>query len=110
MKDYAAHANVHYNTLQNWKKDEKFQRAWNERLRQLNVNPETIQEVVNALRDKAARGDVMAAKLFLAYAGEYNEKQEVTVTRSSAELSDEELDALIAEELNKKKAERALDA
>lgn len=93
---WAAANGVHEVTVSRWKRNPAFIEAWYDRLHELDVSPEKVQEVTVALQRKAADGDVKAAKLYLDYVSQFTPQREVVQeSRQLKELSDEELDALI---------------
>ena len=77
-----------------WKRSKPFRDALQARLDELNVAPDRIQEVVNALFVQATEGNTKAAELYLRYV-ERLQPQKVVVQRDAAELSDEELAAAL---------------
>jgi hypothetical protein len=90
-KEWAAERGVHEKTPQAWKRDRWFRAAWDMRLQQLNINPDRVQKLVDAIYDKALKGDVQAQKLYLEYAKGFMPQQRIEVVRPASELSDEEL-------------------
>tara|TARA_R100001463_G_scaffold1983_1_gene8465 strand:+ start:1349 stop:1771 length:423 start_codon:yes stop_codon:yes gene_type:complete len=106
VKEWAAENDVCSDTPARWKKDARFVREWDRRCAELNVNPERVQAVVDALWAKAADGDVKAASLYLQYTERFVPQQKVQVGRDVSSLSDAELVA----ELEDKVVElRAID-
>ena len=79
-----------------WKKNIHWRKEFERRAAELNVSPMKIQQVVEALHQNAARGDVRSAELYLRYADRLKPQQVVLVDRGVADLSDEELDARLA--------------
>lgn len=75
------------------KRDPRFIKEWDRRAAELNVSPERVQGVVDALWVKAAAGDVKAAGLYLQYTEKFTPKRRVVVDdeREVAGLSDAEL-------------------
>lgn len=93
-------------TIFRWKTDDPyFAKELDQRMREHNVSPDRIQKVIDALFASATnpdnRGQVSAAKLLLEYlelftptSKRVNEKR---TTLDASQLSDDELEALIAE-------------
>lgn len=77
-----------------WRRSRPFREALQARLDELNVAPDRIQEVVNALFVQATEGNTKAAELYLRFV-ERLQPPKVVVERSAAELSDEELAAAL---------------
>ena len=76
----------------------------------MNINPERVQSVIDALWQQAANGDVKAASLYLQYIDKFTPKRKVSVEddRDVAAFSDEELaDAMEAEVINLRMVESA---
>jgi hypothetical protein len=93
IKDWAAERGVHHQTPTHWKRDRWFRAAWDMRLQELNIDPDRIQRLVDAIYEKALKGDVPAQKLYLEYSKGFAPVQKVEVHRAPSELSDEELAA-----------------
>lgn len=75
-----------------WKQDARFRKAWEKRLAELNINPDRIQKVVNAIYKAATeRGDVKAASLYLQYIERFVPTQKVVTEERASDLSDEDL-------------------
>lgn len=100
-QQWGADNQVHPRTLNGWKSDDRFRIAWDARLHELNINPESVSEVLEAMRTQAHNGQasgVAAAKLWLEQAERFRAPAERQVDPSVAlrGLSDEELHALAA--------------
>lgn len=81
-------------TVSTWKKDPRFRAAWDARLRSLNIEPDRIQGVIDAVYAKALEGDTKAASLYLQYIERFTPKSvNVIEDRSARDMSDEELEA-----------------
>ena len=92
QNEYAKRIGVDHATLSKWKKESIFRTAWEKRLAELNVSPDRMQEVINAMHGRAVRGDVQAAKLYLQYVDRFQPTTRVVVDdRAAKEMSDEEL-------------------
>lgn len=94
---YAASIGVNVSTLRRWEKKEVFRKAWQARVDEVQGSPERSQRLLDTLYAKALEGDIKAAQLYLQAT---NRMAPPTMTvkteRASAELSDSELDELIA--------------
>lgn len=80
-------------TVYKWSKDRWFKAAYEQRLAELNISPDRIQMVVDALHRAAAGGDTKAAQLYLQYVDRLQPKRVVIEDARVASLSDEELAA-----------------
>ena len=97
---WAEENGVHEDSVCRWKRDPRFVKEWDRRASELNVNPERVQGVVDALWRKAADGDTKAAALYLQYIDKFTPKRKVVVDddRDATNMSDSELaDELEAE-------------
>lgn len=88
-------------TGRDWKQSPYFVKAWNQRLRSLQVDPNNIDAVLTAMRERALAGDVRAQTEWLKIAREFyptsmEEEADVQDETIATDLSDEELEALIA--------------
>ena len=95
-KAWAAEHGVSVSSLGNWDRDERVRRAIDERCAELNMSPERIQSVINAVFMAAQRGDMKAAQLYLQHVDRLAPKRTVIEDRRVSSLSDEELRAELA--------------
>lgn len=83
--------------VRKWFKDPRFCAALEEKCQELNLRPDRVQAVVDAVWDRAVnKGDIRAAELYLRYVGRLlppAQKVDVSVTHSVTKLSDEQLQA-----------------
>ena len=88
---------VNDSTLRRWKKKPAFAAEWKKRVEELQGSPERTQKLMDNLYDRALNGDNKAAQLYLQATGRMAPTQ-VNVEHSTkvSDISDEELDALIA--------------
>tara|TARA_A100001391_G_C4958666_1_gene249280 strand:+ start:226 stop:684 length:459 start_codon:yes stop_codon:yes gene_type:complete len=99
QREWAKQNDIHEDSLRRIKRDPRFVKEWDRRAAELNINPERVQSVIDALWQRAADGDVKAASLYLQYIDKFTPKRKVAVTedRDVASMSDNELaDALEA--------------
>ena len=99
QREWARQNDLHEDSVRRIKKDPRFIKEWDRRAAELNINPERVQSVIDALWQRAADGDVKAASLYLQYIDKFTPKRRVAVTedRDVASMSDNELaDALEA--------------
>lgn len=92
--DCARNIGVDPSTLSKWKRDGSFRSMWEKRLAELNVQPDRIQKVVEALYDAAIGGgqqSVKAMELYLRFTERFIPKQIVDDGRGLRDLSDEDL-------------------
>ncbi len=104
----ADHLGVNETTLRRWEKKDAFRSVWKEKVDDLQGSPERTQRLLDTLYSKALEGDTKSAHLYLQAT---NRMAPPTVTvqssKKAAELSDEELDALIVAVAEREKATRA---
>lgn len=80
-----------------WKRDPRVRRLIEDRCRELNIEPDRVQQVINAMFRNATQGDVKAAALYLQFIDKLNPKRIIIEDRTLSQLSDEEMrDRLIA--------------
>jgi hypothetical protein len=78
-------------TLYNWVNDRWFKVAYEQRLAELNISPDRIQVVIDALHNAAKGGDTKAASLYLQYVDRLSPKRIIIEDVRVASMSDEEL-------------------
>jgi len=98
-------------TLFNWRDDMEFIEAWEKRYLKTIGNPSRKSEIMDTLYKTATDPDdpkhVTAAKTYFEIEGGLKPtKMEVSVTRPAAELTDDELDAILAEKISSEKQAR----
>ena len=94
---YAESIEVNVTTLRRWEKKDVFRKKWQEKVDDIQGSPERSQRLLDTLYNAALGGDIKAAQLYLQATNRMappsvTVKSETTV----AQLSDKELDALIA--------------
>lgn len=90
--DFARQLQVHPSTLTLWKKDRSFKHQWEERLAELNVDPDRIQNVIDALYKAALRGDVKAMQLYLQYVDRFTPTTATVIEdRRVQDMTDEDI-------------------
>lgn len=96
-EEFAAMIGVNSSTLRRWKKKDNFITQWESQSKNHQGSPERTQGVLDAMFAKAVDGDVRAAQLWLQAMNKMAPAQvEVKHDKSASQLSDEELDELIA--------------
>jgi hypothetical protein len=95
-------------TLRRWQKKPAFATEWKRRVDELQGSPERTQKLLDTIFQRALDGDNKAAQLYLQATGRMAPTQ-VNVEHSTkvSEITDEELDALIASVASSEKAARA---
>ena len=92
QKEWAAEQDIHQDSVRRIKRDPRFIREWDRRAAELNINPERVQSVIDALWQQAASGDVKAASLYLQYIEKFTPRRKIVVEdRDAAGMSDGEL-------------------
>ena len=103
----AGHLSVNVTTLRRWEKKEIFVNQWKTAVDEVQGSPERTQRLLDTLYAKALDGDTKSAQLYLQAT---NRMAPPTVTvqsnKKAAELSDAELDSLIAAVAEREKAQR----
>jgi hypothetical protein len=97
QNEWARQHNVATQTVARWKtQDALFKGAWEKRLAEMSVGPERLQVILDALFAAASKGDVQAAKAYIAWVEKISPPR---VTDSDAvsieDLTDEELAELV---------------
>lgn len=107
--ELASQLNISPRTLTNWANDPQFQAAWRERAEEVIGDPTRAAAVLDMLYKAAInpkRPNVQAAKLYLEATNAIRpQKVEVTVKRST-ELTDAELEELIAANAREEQSRR----
>lgn len=84
-------------TLRRWQKKPVFAAEWKKRVEELQGSPERTQKLLDTIYERALGGDNKAAQLYLQATGRMAPTQvNVEHTSKVSEISDAELDALIA--------------
>ena len=106
-KAMALELGVDVKTLRRWEKKDVFLSQWKEAVDEVQGSPERTQRLLDTLYAKALDGDTKSAQLYLQAT---NRMAPPTVTvqsnKKAAELSDAELDSLIAAVAEREKAQR----
>lgn len=104
---YATANGLDSSTLRRWEKKAAFKAEWEKRVAELQGSPERTQRLLDSLYEAGLNGDNKAAQLYLQATNRLAPTQiKVEHTKAISELSDAELDALIAAEAKVLKAER----
>lgn len=106
----AAHLDVDVKTLRRWEKKEVFRRQWQEKVDAIQGSPERTQAVLDMLYNKAVQdNDVKSAQLYLQATNRMAPPTvQVNSDRKAQDLSDAELDELIAALASREKETRNL--
>lgn len=84
-------------TLRRWKRKPAFKMEWERRVGELQQSPERTQKLLDTLYERALQGDNNSAKLYLQATNRLAPTQvHVEHSTKPSEISDAELDALIA--------------
>ena len=98
--------NIDPTTVRRWQKKPHFIKEWDKRVEELQGSPERTQRILDALYEKGLEGDVRAAKLYLEATHRLIPTKAVEQKVTTSELSDEELDELIAKVADREKTQR----
>ena len=106
----AVHLGVDITTLRRWEKKPNFRQQWQDRVDDIQGSPERTQAVLDMLYNKATQdNDVKSAQLYLQATNRMAPPTvEVKSDRKLTELSDSELDALIASVASREEETRTL--
>jgi hypothetical protein len=97
QEKYALEEGVDETTLRRWKKKPAFKLEWERRVGELQQSPERTQKLLDNLYERALAGDNNSAKLYLQATNRLAPTQvQVEHSTKPSEISDAELDALIA--------------
>lgn len=95
QKDFAKRWDVSEGTLSRWKKDRDFRAEWERRMRETHASPDRLEKVMDAIYDRAGKGDMKAAELYLKAIDKMTPTRiEIDSKQTLAEMSDEELAAM----------------
>lgn len=86
---WAAEHGVGYSTVKEWDRDDRVKWLIQASADKLNMGPERVQQVMNALFRKASNGDTAAAKLYMEHVDKLKPPVDTNVDLS--DLSDEEV-------------------
>lgn len=91
---------VNQTVASNWKRDALFREAWDRKMHESSVSPDLEQEVLDnlhAIATSQVKDAVPAARLWLSVAQEFRDAApKADLSASLQEMSDDELEALIA--------------
>lgn len=97
QEKYALQEGVDETTLRRWKKKPAFKMEWEKRISEQQQSPERTQKLLDNLYERALAGDNNSAKLYLQATNRLAPTQvQVEHSTKPSEISDQELDALIA--------------
>lgn len=102
----ARQLNVDPTTLRRWEKKPVFKKEWDNRVNEIQGSPERTQRLLDSLYAKALEGDNRAAQLYLQATNRLVTAPLVSQTTSAAELSDEQLDKLLADLAEREQSKR----
>jgi hypothetical protein len=105
---FADQNNLDSSTLRRWEKKPAFKAEWERRVSELQGSPERTQRLLDSLYEAGLNGDNKAAQLYLQATNRLAPTQiKVEHTQTVSELSDAELDALIAQQAQIMRQERS---
>lgn len=104
---YAREEGIDVTTLRRWQKKPHFKAEWQKRVDELQGSPERTQKLLDEIYQRALGGDNKAAQLYLQATNRLAPQQvNITHTQSLAEISDKDLEDLIASVASAEKAAR----
>jgi hypothetical protein len=104
---YAKAENIDSTTLRRWQKKPHFKAEWQKRVEDLQGSPERTQKLLDEIYQRALGGDNKAAQLYLQATNRLAPQQvNITHTQSLAEISDSDLEDLIASVAGAEKSAR----
>jgi len=108
-KAMAVELGVDITTLRRWEKRPVFKQSWQKQVDEVQGSPERTQALLDTLYAKAIGGDVKSAQLYLQATNRMAPPTvEVRSEKRVAELSDEDLDGLIAAMAQRERDARVL--
>lgn len=81
----------HYGAITQWKRDRRFQVAWQKRADEVNMSTDRIQRVIESIHKAAVGGDMKAAALYMQFANMMAPKRIVVEDKTLAGMSDAQL-------------------
>jgi len=93
-------------TLRRWEKKPVFKKEWDNRVSEIQGSPERTQRLLDALYAKALEGDNRAAQLYLQATNRLVVAPSAPQTTNASELTDEELDKLLANLAEREQSKR----
>jgi DNA-binding transcriptional MerR regulator len=93
-------------TLRRWEKKPVFKKEWDNRVSEIQGSPERTQRLLDALYAKALEGDNRAAQLYLQATNRLVVAPSAPQTTNASELTDEELDKLLANLAQREQSKR----
>jgi hypothetical protein len=104
---YAKQEGVDSATLRRWQKKPYFKQEWQKRVEELQGSPERTQKLMDTIYQRALGGDNKAAQLYLQATNKLAPQQvNITHTQSLKEISDKDLEELIASVASAEKVAR----
>jgi hypothetical protein len=101
---------VHVRSIRDWMQDPVFRDAWDREAKAVVGNPERAQTVLDTLyaaaTDPGNKAQVQAAKLYLEATNSIKPPPIEVTVRKAADLTDDELDAFLAQSAAALRAER----
>ena len=96
---WAVENGVGHRTAASWRSNPEFRKAWDRRLTELQIDPERVDEVMQAIHTRAATGDTKAAAMYLEVVDRFRPPAEPDPREMRVELvdlSDAELESIVA--------------
>lgn len=108
-KAWAAEHDLSPQALHKWEQLPLFRDEWDLRVKGMAVSPERTQMLLDSLYKRGINGDTRSAELYLKATNQMpNPKQEINIkTEKVSEISDAELEAMIAEYAQQESQKRA---
>ena len=98
IKAWAEANDVTYETTRRWRLDPMFRAEWERILSEMNIRPDRVQQVIDAMYKNAVSGDTKSAELYLRLVDKISPpKVQVIESKSVAQMSNEELSAALEE-------------
>lgn len=96
-------------TLRRWQKLPAFRAEWKRRVEELQGSPERTQKLLDSLYEKGVAGDTKSAALWLQATNRLQPMPvQISGSKAAAELSDSELDSLVAALAEREQSKRSL--
>ena len=99
QKDWCTENHVTFGKPAEWRNDPDFKLVWSRRMTELQVTPDRLAEILDSLHDQGVKGNHQAAKLWIstvqAFMPKVNPVEEAPSATALADLSDDELEALV---------------
>lgn len=90
-REWAAQHHLDTSTMRRWRADPMFRKEWEKALAEMNIHPDRVQEVIDALHKSATNGDVKAMETYLRMVDKISPPKIVFEEQSVRDMTEEQL-------------------